>query len=383
MFLEPFFGGSHRDFAEGLVDHSRHDIKLMTLPARFWKWRMRGAALYFWGKLQACKKASLPLNTYDGLIVGGLMSLSDFKSMAGPDCPPAMAYFHESQLTYPLSPGEIFDAQFGFTDITTALSADRVAFNSQTHLDRFLGELPGFLGMMPDCRPNWVTALIRRQSCVIHPGCRFPSNGYASRPGTEGPPLIIWNHRWEFDKNPEGFFKGLEALLDRGVEFRLALLGERYRKIPSVFSQARERYAQFIVHDGYVPGKSEYWNILRQGDIVVSTALQENFGISVVEAIQAGCLPLLPRRLSYPEILPPEFHRKFLYNGPDDFMQKLSCLITGHVRMSDERRRLSSAMSRYSWENAIKAYDDLLEEMVFSKRPPENITDACEHKFDP
>ena len=47
LFLEPFFGGSHRYFSEGLSQHSRYRIDLVTLPARFWNWRMRGAALYF------------------------------------------------------------------------------------------------------------------------------------------------------------------------------------------------------------------------------------------------------------------------------------------------------------------------------------------------
>lgn len=27
LFLEPFFGGSHGDFAQGLTEHSRHDIE--------------------------------------------------------------------------------------------------------------------------------------------------------------------------------------------------------------------------------------------------------------------------------------------------------------------------------------------------------------------
>ena len=45
LYLEAFFGGSHRAFAEGLQRHSRHQIELITLPDRFWKWRMRGAAL--------------------------------------------------------------------------------------------------------------------------------------------------------------------------------------------------------------------------------------------------------------------------------------------------------------------------------------------------
>jgi hypothetical protein len=47
LFLEPFYGGSHKVFADGLIHHSRHAAHLFQLPARFWKWRMRGAALHF------------------------------------------------------------------------------------------------------------------------------------------------------------------------------------------------------------------------------------------------------------------------------------------------------------------------------------------------
>lgn len=137
LFLEPFFGGSHRNFAEGLIANSRHDIDLLTLPARFWKWRMRGAALYFLKKISSVEK-------YDGLITTDIMSLSDFKALCKPSCPPAMVYFHESQMTYPLAPGEHMDFQFGFTDITTGLAADRVVFNSHTHFDTFFQVFPGF-----------------------------------------------------------------------------------------------------------------------------------------------------------------------------------------------------------------------------------------------
>jgi len=371
LFLEPFFGGSHRDFAEGLVKHSRHEIDLVTLPPRFWKWRMRGAALHFWGKLcEPASKGGMWPGSYDGLIAGGLMSLSDFKSMAGAACPPAMVYFHESQLTYPLATGEAFDAQFGFTDITTALAADRVVFNSQTHFDSFFDRLPGFLGMMPDCRPNWVMGEIRRKACVLHPGCSLTLYEKPVQSRGNGPPLIIWNHRWEFDKNPEAFFEGLYALLDRGDDFRVALMGERYRRIPPAFDRAGMILGDRIVHDAYITDKDAYHGMLRRGDIVVSTAFQENFGISVVEAVAAGCLPLLPRRLSYPEILPPAFHRDFLYEGPEDFIEKLSRLIADGHRMSTEREQLVRAMGAYAWSRAVARYDTLLSEMAALKVAP-------------
>ena len=44
-FLEPYYGGSHAYVADILVRKSRHQVTLVTLPARKWKWRMRGDRL--------------------------------------------------------------------------------------------------------------------------------------------------------------------------------------------------------------------------------------------------------------------------------------------------------------------------------------------------
>lgn len=358
LFLEPFYGGSHREFADGLRAHSRHTIDLVTLPARFWKWRMRGAALYFIKQIHA-------LENYDGLIATGLMSLSDLKALANGACPPAMVYFHENQLTYPLAPGEQIDYQYGFTNITTALAAERVLFNSHTHRDAFFAALPQFIKMMPDGRPNWVPADIRAKSEVLYPGCRFPDNPLPDRDGRPNPvPLIIWNHRWEFDKNPESFFQALDTVLEQGHAFRLALLGENYNTFPAVFGRARKKYGDRIVQYGYAASRKAYIRWLQQGDIVVSTARQENFGIAMVEAIRCGCIPLLPRRLCYPEIIPGAFHGQVLYEHQADLVEKLTRFLTNLPHLQRLRSDLPKAMERFGWETLIQHYDEELEALV-------------------
>ncbi|MGD8990064.1 MAG: DUF3524 domain-containing protein [Desulfobacterales bacterium] len=358
LLLEPFFGGSHREFARGLVSHSRHRIDLVTLPARFWKWRMRGAALYFIRK-------SPPLNNYDGMLTTGLMSLSDFKALSTGPCPPTLTYFHETQLTYPLVPGEQMDFQFGFTDITTALAADRILFNSRSHRDAFFSRLPGFLKMMPEYSPLWLVEKIRAKADVFYPGCRFPGDGLAGADSPrEFPPLIIWNHRWEFDKNPEPFFEALDAVLAKGAEFHLALLGENFQAVPKAFESARERYGKRIVRYGYVQSREEYIRWLQRGSIVISTARQENFGIAVVEAIRFGCVPLLPDRLAYPEIIPPQFHSTVLYEDTGDLVQKLTRLINHYGELQELRCRLSTHMAQFAWQNRIDRYDEELERLV-------------------
>ncbi len=353
LFLESFFGGSHRDFAEGLKTHSAHHIDLVTLPARFWKWRMRGAALYFSEKIPS-------LEGYHGLITTDLMSLSDFRTLNSAFCPAALAYFHENQITYPLAPGEQRDVQFGFTDITTALAAKRILFNSRTHYNAFFDALPGFIKKMPEYRPLWSVEAIRSKSGVLHPGCQFPTDMTSSStmgPDPNLPPLVIWNHRWEFDKNPSDFFDALTAVSQRGRKFRLALLGENFQTVPKAFIAARDQFGDRIVQYGYEKSKTAYQRWLQQGAIVVSTANQENFGISIVEAIRYGNIPLLPDRLTYPEIIPKKFHPYCLYRDRADLVEKLAHTIDNIHGMQTMARELSHAMDIFSWETLIDRYD--------------------------
>jgi glycosyltransferase involved in cell wall biosynthesis len=357
LFLEPFYGGSHKDVADGLVAHSRHCIDLVTLPDRFWKWRLRGAALYWAHKIQSP-------HSYDGLLVSSLMSLADLKALWGPHCPPALVYFHENQFNYPLAPGEAMDYQFGFTNISTALAARRVLFNSRFHLRAFSEALPGFIRMMPDCRPNWVKQAIMAKAAVVYPGCHFSPDPAPESATGHRPPLIIWNHRWEHDKNPEAFFQALESLQRKGIPFETALLGEAYTRRPEIFEQARSRLGPRIVQYGGVPTRQTYYQWLRRGTVVVSTARQENFGIAVIEAMAHGCLPLLPDRLAYPEILPQELHADFLYHTQAELEEKLARLLTRFNDYDRQRRALTSAMTAYAWPHAIAAFDRELDQLV-------------------
>ncbi len=361
LFLEPFFGGSHRDFAQGLVENSRHEIHLATLPARFWKWRMRGAALHFIKKVP-------DISSYDGIIATDLLSLSDFKALHPQQAPPCLVYFHENQITYPLAPGESMDFQFGFTDISTGLAADKILFNSQTHFDAFFSALPGFIRMMPEYQPKWVTQAIQDKSEIMYPGCRF-SAGQMDLSPPQDPPLIIWNHRWEFDKDPESFFQALYALDERGIDFSVALLGENFQVKPKEFLWAQKRIPRKIAVFGYVESREEYYQWLKKGLVVVSTAQQENFGISVVEAIRHGCLPLLPDRLAYPEVLPQEYHSQFLYQNQQDLLAKLEAILTNPTRYSHDRTNLSQAMAFHAWEERILLFDKALEDLVAGKGP--------------
>jgi len=56
--------------------------------------------------------------------------------------------------------------------------------------------------------------------------------------------------------------------------------------------------------------KEDYYRLLGQSKVIVSYALQENFGFGVAEAAYLGCTPVLPNRLVYPEL----YDKKHLFD---------------------------------------------------------------------
>ena len=359
LFIETYCLGSHSLFANGLAACSSHKIDIVQMPGENWRWRMLGAALHIIDNIPALEK-------YNGVIITDLFNLSDFKALVGPKCPPVMVYFHENQLTYPRPPGDKSVFMLGMINITTALTADMVLFNSKMHMDAFLKAVPEFLQRGRDFRPKGVADKIRKKSKVLYPGIMLPPYKAVNAKKQTKPPLILWNHRWGFDKNHELFFNVLEELNGLGLDFHLALMGENFGKIPDGFKRAKNTFKEKIIQFGYVPSREEYIKWLKRGAVVISTALQENFGMSVIEAMIMGCIPLLPNRLSYPEILPEEFHEQFLYKNKYDLIKKLSMIISDIKAHEAVQSKIAEKMRSFLWENVVHKYDGMLERLITS-----------------
>lgn len=356
LLLSPYHGGSHEAFAEGLAAHSRHEIELLTLPDRFWKWRMRGAGMLLAGKIRQRERRN-----WDLVMATDMLNLAEFRALSGLADLPHVLYFHENQLDYPQPGNDQPDLHFGFINLASAQAADRLIFNSRTHRDAFFKAVPGYLAAMPDCPlPDPVPSLSRR-SRVLPVGCDLHwLRRHAERGARNGPPVILWNHRWEFDKDPELFFTVLDRLAAAGLDFRLILAGSCSQVKPKPFLAARRRLGDRILSYGYVPDRRDYARLLGKSDIVISTALQENFGVSMVEAVACGAWPLLPRRLAYPEILPQAWHDACLYDTPEDLVKRLERLLREGLAPAAEQEKLARQMLRYDWSALIGSFDDLL-----------------------
>ena len=298
LALEPYFGGSHKYFLEALAENSHHNWKLKTLPPYKWKWRMMHSAVTFADQLSSSTR-----NVPQVIFCTDMLNLAEFRGLAPVEFAsiPAIVYFHENQLTYPTNYPKQRDRYFGWINITTALAADVVWFNSRYHMNAFLDAVTERIKKAPDFRPAYIADKIRNKAHIVPQIVRrFPER---TEPRTPGPLRILWAARWEYDKNPDDFFEALRIVRGMGRKFRLSVIGGDAEKENSLFDSARIEFADSIEKWGYIQNDADYIDIMMNTDIAVSTAIHEFFGISIAESISAGAFPLVPDRLAYPEII--------------------------------------------------------------------------------
>lgn len=373
--ISPYHGGSHKAWAMGWQQHSQHAVTLLTLPDRFWKWRMHGGAV-------TLARRFLTQNTRpDLLLATDMLDLTTFLAITRERTAqlPTAVYLHENQLTYPLPQdgrtgpmrrqlGER-DQHYAFINFVSMLAADHVFFNSQFHLDSFFAALPNFLKHFPEYNELNSIQTLQTKSSVLPVGINFArlNQKQVSKPGKK--PLILWNQRWEYDKNPEAFFAALYAAAKAGYEFEVALCGQQYGKRPSVFTEALGILKERIIHVGHAD-LATYRRLLWQADITISTAHHEFFGISLLEAIYCHTFPLLPDRLSYPELLPDSYHDHCLYATEDGLTTKLTWALTHRDEAAKLALDLAAAVVHYSWERLGPIYDEKMRTLWQNHRSP-------------
>ena len=196
---------------------------LLSLPGRHFPWRIRGNPISW---MQA-SDATL-MQSFDTVIATSMVDLSTLIGLY-PHLGSAhkVVYFHENQFAYPLAEGQQRRTEPLMVGLYSAMAADRVLFNSRFNQSTFLDGAWDFLRRMPERVDRSVIDRIERKSTVIPVPLAAPiiSQDCAREPG-----LLLWNHRWEYDKNPEAFFAACRCLKAWGIDFKLAVVGQTFRQ---------------------------------------------------------------------------------------------------------------------------------------------------------
>ncbi len=363
LALEPYYTGSHRAFFDNWSAVSEHEWTILGLPGYKWKWRMRHAPVTL-----AEETASRIRNRerWDVVFCSDMLNLAEWRGLVRRELAdlPSVVYFHENQLTYPDPSSEKRDYHFAMTNLTTALAADQVWFNSGFHRNSFLSAIRTFLGRMPDYKLPDTVDKIESKSSVQYP-CINPVAPPAAR--EPGPLRILWAARWEHDKNPEDFFETLFQLQAAGIPFEVSVIGEQFGSTPGVFEPARNRLGRHVRRWGYQESRKAYESALAEADVIVSTAVHEFFGISVVEAVSCGVYPLLPNRLAYPEIFTGDQWGRCFYDGTvPALVQRLTALadeLDDTSGLPGRKQRVQEISGQFAWKEHVGRLDTLLREL--------------------
>ena len=148
--------------------------------------------------------------------------------------------------------------------------------------------------------------------------------------------ILVWPHRYNEDKQPD-------------------IIEDIKKRIPEV---------EVIITQKHNFSKREYYELLCRSKMIFSCALHENLGISMMEAVLAGCIPLMPKRASYQEM----YDKEFLY--PSRWTESYSAYRFNKDEVANKIRTMMADYKNY--EESIQAQQERLNkyltaDIMFSK----------------
>ena len=380
LLLSGYHAASHRYWCEQLIDGlPEFNWTQVALPDRHFHWRIRSNALSF-----AYQNPQITSRKFDLLVATSMVDVCNLRGLL-PQLSqvPVVLYFHENQFAYPErisgpqqkqnSPerqqkSNLINAQL--TTVYSALASDRLVFNSGHNKETFFKGARALFAKMPDGTPDDLLNHLPALSQVIP----VPLSGDVSETSDRNscarykkshkrPVEIVWNHRWEYDKQPQVFFAAIEKLIAEGYRLSVHVMGQSFREVPDCFTEFRKNHADFVATWSHQPVE-EYRRVLAGADIVVSAALHDFQGLGMLEAIAAGCIPVAPQRMAYPEYMPQEL----LYQPDTDeelevqaLHQKLVQVIEGDIEDSVLR---DIYIDRYAYSTVLPEYRKLFAGLI-------------------
>jgi hypothetical protein len=186
LIVEPYFGGSHKHFLQGLQENIPAHYTLITLPARKWKMRMQLAAPWV---VEQIRKISPEQRCFDTLLCSTFVDVAVLRAMLsrvnGWNKEMSIAlYFHENQFAYPSRIADPSFYHFTAINFNSALAADSLAFNSEFNRQTFLSGCRRYLSFASDMRYTGLVEQLEAKSRVLYPGIdcnQFPERDESAK----------------------------------------------------------------------------------------------------------------------------------------------------------------------------------------------------------
>lgn len=280
----------------------------LTLQPRNFNWRIRSNSLHW-----AFSNRNELIAPYDFLLATSMVDLSSLRGFIPQLAEiPNIIYFHENQFAYPNNKQKRKNIEPLLIPLYSALCADKIVFNSKYNQTTFIKGVKKLFNKLPDKTPDSIFEKLE-DSIIIPVPISIPENRIAKHRPSDYLE-VIWNHRWEYDKGPELLLAITKLIAAKSLPIRLHIVGERFHQSPIEFIEI-QKYLRIqsdtmnmeLGQFGYIEDADNYHRLLWDCDVVLSTALHDFQGLAIQEACLAGCTPLAPKALVYPEYLAEQF----------------------------------------------------------------------------
>jgi hypothetical protein len=127
----------------------------------------------------------------------------------------------------------------------------------------------------------------------------------------------------------------------------IIVIGRIEQSNPNIINSVLNNYEKQTTFKKF-RNRKEYFNALNKSKILISPKIEETFGLTAMEAVMLGTIPLCPNNYSYKELLPQEL----LYSNENELNEKIKPLL-------NEKPSISIDLSKY--EGSIKEIVRLME----------------------
>lgn len=374
LLLSGYDAASHKLWRERLaLLFPEHEWKQLALPPRHFNWRIRSNSLQW-----ASTHRSVLIADYDLLLVTSMVDLSSLRGFV-PEISklPTAIYFHENQFVYPPNSQEKQNIEPLLVPLYAAICADRIIFNSDYNRDTFLQGVRNLLKQLPEKIPIDVFQKLENSDVIPVPLANVKRTKLIT---SKNQLDIVWNHRWEYDKGPELLLHLINEVDLRSLPIRFHIVGEQFRHIPKAFRDIQLKLKSHAARlglelgaFGYVNSRLEYHTLLQSSDLVLSTALHDFQGLAIQEACLAGCSPITPRALVYPEYIPENCMYGNSGSGKEQAVEIVELLIN-RLRQKQEGSALPQAdLKNYSGQTLRNKYNELLNNLALGRKSTQPV----------
>jgi glycosyltransferase involved in cell wall biosynthesis len=163
------------------------------------------------------------------------------------------------------------------------------------------------------------------------------------------------------DKQIENAIEVARIMRDRGIGKIMTIAGNLHYYDHHYYQQLKNMIADYDLSD-YVSLQtninfSRLIQLMQLAKVYFHPRIDEHFGISIVEAMASGLVPVVSNIGGHTEFVPPKYHFHTLGNAAD-------LIALAFEATNSERRAISSSTNKFSNENYVNSFHRILSELL-------------------